>query len=905
MSNTQEELKPIIIDLTLPLTSGNVKSENLLQVQAKTRLDELLIKFVESSDLSVGYSNKKSWAREFDTQRFNNTIFISGQRGAGKTTFLRTVLLEKFNDDQDKILPVAFIDPTLVETHQHILVDIIAKFKQLVNEQLSCCGDENKYKEFTNKLEALAEGLKLLSNQSSSSDHDASWFLNKALKHAVGGQTLETKFHELIDTVAEILDQKLFIIAIDDVDTDTSKAYEVLELIRRYLTHPKLAVIISGDPLLYSHIVQGKKIQELSSTHQGFKGTELYERNTTKLVEHLEQQYLAKVLPIEQRIELKNLNDLLNATNTGRQPSIQVKDGKNNINEISVYITKFLTARLNLNEKYLVNYIQFTLTQPVRTILQILKNTIEQREYSNDYEALKTSIINSYIGALRKEEMNLDSLTGSTLHANAVGLAQFNLCNKYGELETGFYARPDGNDESYNVSQIFLSTVISSYLSSEKQFSIGRAFQLMITSGATCNVYMNNVANDLKVGKSSEDYINYIGLNREQNMFSLAAHFSPFVWENENSKKISSGIIRIPRRTPKNFNDDDFIKLLSATFNKDNEVKRFSSLGNFEKYHTNSNVNFLEYIAAKSVLVSSHSMMTKNEGRDYVSSYCLIASLSELLVSDKLDDKLSQLSSVQTFGFPAFVNIQGEGDEISLEDTSSPSTASSNDFDDKLIALLETWKGNNSQNRKIFSSLLVGKVWARVMYTLTSISEKAAKDKVVYIESQIKSQKHDVLLGTVFSRFIWGMINATIIEETRYSKEINTALVRKIQNAKNVTTSPTELIKNLKSAIDEFAPSSSGSIVLRALAPSGEDNFKKTLPLTYSLISCPLVWPFIGEYIDNKGATRGDLQELIEEVVSDFKTFVEDEVYESYLDGQAFISRLPIMGCFLSKPVTK
>lgn len=700
--------KPIVIDLTLPLTSGNVKTVNLLQVQAKTRLDELLVKFVENSDLSLGHSNKKSWAREFDTQRFNNTVFISGQRGAGKTTFLRTVLLEKFNDDQDKILPVAFIDPTLVETHQHILVDIIAKFKQLVNEQLSCCGDENKHKEFTKKLEALAEGLKLLSNQSGSSDHDASWFLNKALKHAVGGQTLETKFHELIDTVAEILDQKLFIIAIDDVDTDTSKAYEVLELIRRYLTHPKLAVIISGDPLLYSHIVQGKKIQELSSNHQGFKGTEQYERNTTKLVEHLEQQYLAKVLPIEQRIELKNLNDLLNATNTGRQPSIQVKDGKDNINEISVYITKFLTAKLNLNEKYLANYIQFMLTQPVRTILQILKNTIEQRKYSNGYEALKTSIINSYIGALRKEEMNLDSLTGSTLHANAVGLAQFNLCNKYGELETGFYARPDGNDESYNVSQIFLSTVISSYLSKEPKFSIGRAFQLMITSGATCNVYMNNVANDLKEGRTSEDYINYIGLNREQNIFSLAAHFSPFVWESNNSKKISSGIIRIPRRTPKNFNDDDFIQLLPAAFNnEDNEVKRFSSLGNFEKYHTNSNVNFLEYIAAKSVLISSHSMMTKNEGRDYVSSYCLIASLSELLVSDKLDDKLSQLSSVQTFGFPAFVNIQGEGDEISLEDTGSTSTAISNDFDDKLIALLETWKDNNSGNKKNFSFLLL------------------------------------------------------------------------------------------------------------------------------------------------------------------------------------------------------
>jgi hypothetical protein len=904
MLNLSKKLEPIVIDLTLPLISGNVKTANLLQVQAKSRLDELLVKFVQSSDLLQGPPNKKSWAREFDTQRFNNTIFISGQRGAGKTTFLRTVLLEKFNDDLDGILPVAFIDPTLVETHQHILIDIIAKFKQLVSEQLSCCGDEKKHKEFTKRLEALAEGLKLLGRTNIANDQDAAWFLNKALKHAVGGQTLEAKFHELIDTVAEILEQKLFIIAIDDVDTDTSKAYEVLELIRRYLTHPKLAVIISGDPSLYSHIVQGKKIQELSSNHQGFKGTEQYEKNTTKLVEHLEQQYLAKVLPIEQRVELKNLNDLLHATNTERQPSIQVKESTGTTTEISVYMTKFLTNNLNLNEKYLSSYIQFMLTQPVRSILQILKNTIEQSNYFNSSEALKTSIINSYIGALRKEDMNLDSLTGSSLHANSVGLAQFNLCNKYGELETGFYARPDGNNESYNVSQIFLSTVISSYLTKDRKSSIGRAFQLMITSGATCNVYMNNVANDLKVGRTSEDYINYIGLNREQNMFSLAAHFSPFVWGSNNSKKISSGIIRIPRRSQKKFNDADFKTLLSTVFvNRELDIKRLSSIGNLEKYYTNSNVNFLEYLAAKSILISSHSMMTKNEGRDYVSSYCFIASLSELLITDKLDDKLSQLSSVQTFGFPAFVNIQGEGDEISLEDTGSTSSANSNDFDDKLIALLGTWKYNNSKNRKEFSSLLVGKVWARVMYTLTSISEKAAKDTVIYIGQQ----KHDVLLGTVFSRFIWGMINATIIEEIRYSKEINPVLVRKIQNAKNVTTSPTELINSLIGVIDEVTPNGGTQLQDIMLEVQRENNFKDALPLTYSLISCPLVWPFIGEYIDNKGTTQYDLQELIEKIVSDFKTFVEDkdEVYNSYLDGQAFISRLPIMGCFLSKPVAK
>ncbi|WDE04643.1 hypothetical protein SG34_025480 [Thalassomonas viridans] len=913
MNGTAKNLTPIVIDLTQPLTSGRVETENLLQVQAKNRLDNLLNKFIKNIEIQPEHINKNSWAREFDTQRFNNTIFISGQRGAGKTTFLRSVLLEKFNNETDGILPVAFVDPTLVETHQHILVDIIAKFKQLVSEQLSCCGDEDKHKQFTEKLEALAEGLKLLGNNNKPTDPDASWFLNKALKHAVGGQTLEAKLHELIDTVAEILKQKLFIIAIDDVDTDTSKAYEVLELIRRYLTHPKLAVIISGDPLLYSHIVQGQKIKELGSNHQRFKGAEQYEKNTTKLVEHLEQQYLAKVLPIEQRIELKNLNDLLIAAKAGRQPSIKIKKGTSTPIEIGTHITTTLEDNVNLNEKHLASYIQFMLTQPVRSILQILKSTLEQN-YSSNHEALKISFINSYVGILRKEEINLEALMSGTLHPNAIGLALFNLCNKYGELETGFYARPDSNDESYNVSQVFLSTVISSYLSKEPQLSIGRAFQLMLTAGAACNVYMNNVVDNLKQGRTSDDYVNYIGLNRNQNMFSLAAHFSPFVWENKNIKKISSGILRIPRRKPSNFSDDVFSKLLNDVFNRDEELKkntqgqdtniqplRFSSIANLEKSHNSSDVNILEYIAAKTVLISSHSMMTKNEGRDYVSGYCLLASLAELLISEKISNKISQLSSIQTFGSPAFVNIQGEGDEVLPEEIGFTTSNTSNNHDDELIKLLKTWKSNNDKGK--FSSLLIGKVWARIMYTLANISEKVAKEKVSYDDN-----KHDALLGTVFSRFIWGIINATLIEEVRYGVENNSNLIKKFQNSKNVTTSPAELTRNLKFAIAELTPSSisTGSRLSDLISQTRntlEDNFKKTLPLTFSLISCPLVWPYIGVYIDNSGSSKSDLFDLIKQVVADFKDFTTDENSpdnQKFLEAQKFISRLPIMGCFPS-----
>ena len=196
-------------------------------------------------------------------QRHNNTIFINGQRGAGKTTFLQTILNDHSQLNSQKILPVAFIDPTLIETHQHILVEVVAKFCHLVDEKLKCCSDEKKYNSFHESLENMAEGLQLLRVNDNGNNNDSSWYLTKAIKKATSGQNLERRFHELIETVSSILDVNLFLIAIDDVDTKTSKAYEVLEVIRCYLTHPKLATLISGDLALYSYIVRNKKTQEL------------------------------------------------------------------------------------------------------------------------------------------------------------------------------------------------------------------------------------------------------------------------------------------------------------------------------------------------------------------------------------------------------------------------------------------------------------------------------------------------------------------------------------------------------------------------------------------------------------------------------------------------------------------
>ncbi|WP_226051617.1 P-loop NTPase fold protein [Dickeya chrysanthemi] len=259
MSN--ESISEIIIDLDNVFDLNRYDESTMLQYAAKTQLEQLIKGFVEHVEK---YNKEKSCQPNSDgfldkVTRKNNTIFINGQRGTGKTTFLRAMLDCYSNKDKDSC-PLAFIDPTLIETHQNILVDIVVKFKQLYDEKLKYCADEDINRQLNTCLEEMAEGLKLASHHKTNHDkHDDSWFLSQALKSAKSGQYLEERFHHFINAVAKALNKELFIIAIDDVDTHTQKAYEVLETIRRYLNHPRVVVLISGDLKLYNYIVKNQK----------------------------------------------------------------------------------------------------------------------------------------------------------------------------------------------------------------------------------------------------------------------------------------------------------------------------------------------------------------------------------------------------------------------------------------------------------------------------------------------------------------------------------------------------------------------------------------------------------------------------------------------------------------------
>ncbi|WP_054113771.1 hypothetical protein, partial [Marinagarivorans algicola] len=764
----------ITIDLRQSLQNNGMLGEQLFQYEAKTKLDQLLntiAKGVNRLASSAADDTHGSWLHEFDRPRHNNTIFIGGERGAGKTTFLRAVMQEYFKNKNDKILPITIIDPTLVETHQHLLVDLVAKLNALLKNQLSCCGDDQKYRQFNEKLEAMAEGLKLLNSGVESKDQDAAWFLNKSLKHAMGGQALEARFHELIDSAASALNQDIFIVAFDDVDTDTSKAYDVLELIRKYLTHPKLVILISGDLKLYSYIVKAKKGKEFNVKPENTVAVDL--------VDHLEQQYLAKILPVEQRIKLKGFREL--ADERFNQGIIYVIDHHNEKDHktgqpVKTYIETMLSQALNLRPAHVGAYRNFILSLPVRTTLQMLKAWAERPANDSDnYAAFKAALRASYIGALQKEGIDADSLISPYAHPNRIGMALFTLCHQYGDLETGFYDRPDGVHESYNASQIFLSSVIASY-TSDGVNPLGKALSLMLTGGAASNIYMNHVAGLLRGGCTSNDYLSYIGLQTYQDVYSVSAHFSPIILHHFKSgthgnAQFWSGVIRRPRQLDsgkKSVLDNKIKNMYKEDI--DNNFIGHTTLDQFEKKVNTKDFYLFDFLASKTITFSSHSAITANEGRDYISIYCLIASTAQLLGcqdEDAVKNMINKLEPIKTYGSPTFLN-NADVNDIAREIYGENENENENDIDDieapsenykKLINILYTWI--EECNKGQYSSLLIGKVWTRLMYSLSNIN--GSKRKLNSTDGEIVWTLYDLM-----ANYIWKLVNSVLIEEVRF-----------------------------------------------------------------------------------------------------------------------------------------
>lgn len=267
--------------------------------------------------------------RELSYPRPHNGILIQGGRGSGKTTFLLNAMhylqgVQKeasstwFEGVSTKLQVLPPIDPTLIETKEHIIIVIISLIDAALDDPNS--NSEADRTIVDDARRKMAEGLGLLDGIGKSKPYgdeweDPEWIMSRGLRKARNGRSFEVKFQKYIFEALKVINKKAFVLAFDDVDTNFQHGSTILETIRKYLTSPQLILLISGDLELYGRLVRrniydtfGKSVMKHDPSVIGEEETGI-----SAAVQELEEQYLLKIAPPQNRISMMPLGGIMQA----------------------------------------------------------------------------------------------------------------------------------------------------------------------------------------------------------------------------------------------------------------------------------------------------------------------------------------------------------------------------------------------------------------------------------------------------------------------------------------------------------------------------------------------------------------------------------------------------------------
>ena len=316
------------------------------------------------------------------SNRSHDAIFINARRGEGKTTFLTRVLkdLELSVPSDAKLYSLGIIDPTLIETKQHIVIVVIDRLKAAVDHALKTgapsAGD--RYERFQQSLRKLAPGLAMLEGIGGKDFYGENWLdaefvLSQGLADARGASGFELEFQKCISIARECLDVDSFVLAIDDVDTWFERGWPVLEAVRKYLTSPYLQIVLSGDLDIYNLLVRSKQWAQMGDSFlaaerwldEHKKGPERIGAIASK-VDELQDQYLIKVIRPERRIDLQPLTafqDRLEIRLADDEPPLTVGE----------FVTRYCERLLATESRQAIDAVlDLILRLPVRSALQIM-----------------------------------------------------------------------------------------------------------------------------------------------------------------------------------------------------------------------------------------------------------------------------------------------------------------------------------------------------------------------------------------------------------------------------------------------------------------------------------------------------------------------------------------------------
>lgn len=353
-------------------------SELVNKVQMKKMMELVDGQINKSREFKLPDNNK------FDNQHVHNTISIFGNRGAGKTTFLQTTLDKIARLYGKEVVLLKVLDPSLLDCKQHPFISIIASIHELVEECINkdylnrgdiSKTDKDKY---DSSYKSLLKGLPFIDGVGSVNgyqDWDDDLYVSmQGMEKAEASNNLIDNFIKYVYNALEVLDKKCFIISFDDIDTNINKGFEILEVIRKYLITEQIITILTGDLDLYSKLVRKASWDSFSKNFLE-KECDYSKRNPDEfshMINHLENQYLLKVLKPENRIHLKTIREVIESKNS--DIIVKFNSGNNRLTINDCYESILNRIGFEINNIRVTNQIIYFLEGlSIRTQMRLLK----------------------------------------------------------------------------------------------------------------------------------------------------------------------------------------------------------------------------------------------------------------------------------------------------------------------------------------------------------------------------------------------------------------------------------------------------------------------------------------------------------------------------------------------------
>jgi hypothetical protein len=809
-----------------------------LQVQAFTRFWEIVktVKEVRDGAPSSNDAGKKTLASIINQLQYN-TILIQGNRGTGKSVFLESLALNLKNlapDIQgvkDKTGVLDVLDPTLMDNKEHILYTFLRLLEEFAYSR-KCGGEEDgeKKREWREAKKNLAQGLFASSLPGAGSISDPYWqdalvLSDKLQRNNKYSHEIQKHIKKLVELTCEKRNIETLILPIDDPDMVPHRCMDILEAIRNYLNVRQLIIVVAGDIKLFHQHVRQNKYKSFNLRFHINDVTRKQDRD--ELINQLEHQYIQKLLPASHRIHLQSV--------------FEVEESMGNLVcfvDKSVRIRQFMDG---LIESSLYFYpsgereagIRFLLQEPIRTLSQLLYSYSSQaptREFRDKNKFLQ-SLCAAYAADLYNYKIDPEALREADM--GGISYSVFSALQSFNDTETGFYLRPDSVNPAINRVKTTLASAVCTQIA---KVGPGAAIDYILKACASTTIYQD-LAQQQKSEKSLESasllqrYIDYVGISRKEPSLHVARHFSGILFNN-------------PKRNA-------MFRVLPGVFEIDQSRRNSIKLDDLSPFSAEKS----SFITQLSLLGSAVGMTeASGEKRYYVSVYSLLALVSKLLnlifpiqrselhgeeLALNVARVINKALAVTTYStFEGFNVSSDSNDEGLLEpfDGKIPLNTVSDNFGmiSPIIHWLEWVRDRIAYKSCGCSSLLLGKVWTRMYYSMHELTNKKNITPIsvpilnsIRSESGEKTRKHGLPIVYLMHAQMRAVLHAFLIEEILHGAGADSSSNFLFIARKNPIESDVPLFRALE-RITQASRISPASIA----------------PIFYCIATCPLamVW---------------------------------------------------------------